>query len=190
MPKTSEAADTVLALFRSRGDAAYFGEAVSQTDHARQTAAVAASHGAAAPLVIAALLHDVGHLLHSEGEDVADLGIDTRHEAAGAAWLTRWFPPEVTEPIRLHVAAKRYLCAVDADYAARLSAASQQSLRLQGGAFSPAQAAEFAALPFALDAVALRRWDDVGKCPGLVIPELEHYQGLLARCATAAEPTA
>lgn len=190
MSHASEAAHIVLKLFRDRGAAAYFGEAVSQTDHARQTAAVAGSQGAPAALVVAALLHDVGHLLHAEGEDAADLGIDTRHEAAGAAWLTQWFGAAVCEPVRLHVAAKRYLCAVDADYAARLSAASRQSLALQGGAFTPEEAAAFAAQPYALDAVALRRWDDAGKCPGLVIPELDHYRGLLERCATATAPTA
>src|SRR5690349_10889305 len=130
--------DTIAGLFASRGQALYFGEAVSEAEHALQAAHLAEREGAGDDLVAAALLHDIGHLLHGLGEDVADRGVDGRHEVAGHAWLARWFAPAVAEPVRLHVAAKRYLCATDPAYLARLSPASRQSLELQGGPFSPA----------------------------------------------------
>src|SRR5262245_61942543 len=104
--------DRLFALFHERGVGAYFGEAVTETEHALQCACLAEQAGAAPELVAAALLHDVGHLMHGLGEDVADRGIDGRHEAVGAAWLGRHFGPTVAVPVRLHVAAKRYLCAV------------------------------------------------------------------------------
>src|SRR5262245_60075316 len=103
--------DEIFDLFTLRGNEAYFCEPVSQLDHALQTAHMAESSGATDHLIAAALLHDIGHLLYRLPEDVADRGIDTKHEMAGAAWLTKGFGEEVTEPIRLHVAAKRYLCA-------------------------------------------------------------------------------
>src|SRR5262245_10975832 len=127
--------DIVFRLFETAGSALYFGEAVTETEHALQSAALATAAGAGPTVVAAALLHDVGHLLHSLGEDFTDRGIDDHHENAGAAWLARHFRPEVVGPVRLHVAAKRYLCAVDPDYLAALSAVSQASLRLQGGPF-------------------------------------------------------
>lgn len=162
-------------LFRERGSSAYLGEAVSQLEHGLQAAQAAERAGAPPTLIVAALLHDVGHLLHALGEDAADRGIDDRHENLGQRWLDRHFPPEVSEPVRLHVAAKRYLCATETDYWERLSPSSRQSLRLQGGPFSPAEVEAFAALPHAEAAVALRRWDDEAKVPGLVTAPLEHY---------------
>src|SRR5262249_30599789 len=112
--------DHILELFAVGGRAAYFGEPVSQAEHALQAAHPAPSPGAAEDLVVAALLHDVGHLLHGLPETVAGEAIDARHQDGGAAWLARWFGPALTEPIRLHVAAKRYLCAVDPHYLSRL----------------------------------------------------------------------
>src|SRR5262249_49953725 len=113
----------VLRLFKERGDAAYLGEPVSQTEHALQAARAAERAGAAAALVAAALLHDVGHLLHDLPEDCARAGIDDAHEERGGRWLGRHFGPDVVEPVRLHVAAKRYLCASDPTYLGRLSEA-------------------------------------------------------------------
>jgi len=173
-------ADEVLELFREKGDAAYFGEPVSQTAHALQAAYLATQESAVAPLVVAALLHDIGHLLHGLGEDIAAQGVDTRHEVAGALWLARRFSPEVTEPVRLHVSAKRYLCRIDPAYLQGLSPASRQSLDLQGGPFSAAEAAAFESNPHFRAAVRLRHWDDQAKVPGWNVPGLEHYRPLVS----------
>jgi phosphonate degradation associated HDIG domain protein len=171
--------DRILAVFAGPGQGAYFGEAVTQAEHALQTAALAEAAAADPELVAAALLHDVGHLLHGLGEDAADRGIDDRHEEGGAAWLARHFGPAVADPVRLHVAAKRYLCAVEPDYLAALSLASQRSLELQGGPFTPDEAEAFRREPHWEDAVALRRWDDAAKVPGLAVPGLDHYRPVL-----------
>lgn len=170
----------IIRLFRERGDTAYFGEQVSQREHALQAAALAEAEGAANTLIVAALLHDIGHLLHSLPENSADQGIDTGHEQIGDRWLRRHFGPAVTEPTRLHVAAKRYLCAVDAAYAAHLSAASRQSLALQGGPYDPAECTTFEQNPFFRDAVRLRRWDDEAKRENWPTPSVEHYRPHLA----------
>jgi len=147
---------------------------------ARESAACAVQDDAPPELVAAALLHDYGHLIHDLPENSAEHGVDTRHEDVGFAFLERWFPPEVTEPVRLHVAAKRYLVAVDPDYRSTLSSASLLSLELQGGPMSELEAAEFAAGPHAAAACRLRRYDDAGKDPAAVTPPLESYRGLLA----------
>jgi phosphonate degradation associated HDIG domain protein len=171
--------DRILQLLAERGRGLYFGEAVTETEHALQAAHLAATSGAGNELIAAALLHDIGHLLHNLGEDVADRGIDGRHEEGGAAWLARYFGPAVVDPVRLHVAAKRYLCAADPEYHAALSPASRQSLELQGGPFSPDEARHFEQEPYWKAAVALRRWDDGAKVPGLAVPGLEHYRPCL-----------
>jgi phosphonate degradation associated HDIG domain protein len=172
--------DEIFALFERQGKAAYFDEAVSQEEHALQAAHFAAQDGAPEALVVAALLHDIGHLIDAR-EDAADRGIDARHEDAGCDWLARHYPPAVTEPVRLHVAAKRYLCSVDPEYLRGLSAASVKSLQLQGGAFKREEAAEFLGLPFGKDAVRLRHWDDAGKIVGLAVPGLAAYRDGLIR---------
>ena len=125
------------------------------------------------------MLHDFGHFLHDLPENSAEHGVDTMHEEAGAAYLARYFLPAVVEPTRLHVAAKRYLCAVDPAYFAGLSPASVLSLKLQGGALDEAGIKAYEALPFAQDAARLRRYDDQGKIPGLAVPGLEHYRPFL-----------
>jgi gamma-butyrobetaine dioxygenase len=179
--------DVVVRLFAVGGEAAYFGEAVSQAAHALQAAHLAEQAGADDALVAAALLHDVGHLLHGLPEDLAERGIDGRHEQGGADWLARHFGPAVSEPVRLHVAAKRYLCTVEPDYLAGLSPASRRSLELQGGPFDAAGVRSFEAEPYFRDAVRLRRWDDEAKVPGLAVPGLDRYRGRLAAVARRRE---
>ena len=168
-------AEHILRLFGERGRSAYLGEAVSQEEHALQTAWAAEQAGAPASLIVAALLHDVGHLLH--GPDyAAERGVDDCHEERGRLWLEEHFGPEVSEPVRLHVAAKRYLCAAEPGYLERLSPASLLSLKLQGGPFSPEEAEAFRRGPHGEAALALRRWDEEAKVPGLATPPLEHFR--------------
>lgn len=156
-----------------------YDEVVTQTDHARQCAALARAAGASDALVAAALLHDVGHLLDLADGGGPRPGADLRHEDRGAVYLATWFGPEVTEPVRLHVVAKRYLCAVEPAYAAGLSAGSRRSLAVQGGPLDAGAAADFAGTPGAGAAVALRRWDDAGKVAGLERPAFGSYRDLL-----------
>ena len=172
--------DTLAGLFEDQGSAEYFGEDVTQAQHMLQAGALAEAAGAAEPLVAAALLHDLGHF-HGEtsGHDLM-AGTDNRHSHTGADWLAQWFGPEVTEPVRLHVAAKRYLCAVEPGYVALLSAASVHTLAVQGGPMTPGQADEFAAHPFGADAVRLRRWDEAAKDPQAPTPDFAHFRPLLS----------
>jgi gamma-butyrobetaine dioxygenase len=173
--------DQIIDLLATKGHAAYVGEPVSQLEHALQSAYHAEAMGASDALVVAALLHDIGHLVHKLPEDAADHGIDTRHEHMGQAWLARYFSLEVTEPIALHVPAKRYLCATDAQYQAQLSPASVQSLALQGGPMSGEEVRAFEQHAFYREAVALRRCDDLAKVPQLAVPPLEHYRERMLR---------
>ncbi|MCU0310171.1 MAG: HD domain-containing protein [Acidimicrobiales bacterium] len=160
-----------------------YDEEVSQLDHALQCAALARRAGASDDLVAAALLHDVGHLLALAEDRPFRAGVDDHHETAGAAWLTPLFPSSVTGPIAAHVRAKRHLAATDPDYLAALSPASTRSLEVQGGPLSAAEAAAFAAGAVAADAVALRRWDDLGKVDGLEVAPLAAHVDLLTRLA-------
>lgn len=174
-----EAVSTIGELFASEGAADYLGEAVTQAAHMLQAAALAEQAGAAPELIAAALLHDVGHFTGTvTGRDLMQ-GTDNRHSDQGAAWLAQWFGPEVTEPVRLHVAAKRYLCAVEPGYAARLSLASVYTLGVQGGPMSEQEASDFGASPYAGAACRVRRWDDLAKDPGVTPPPFEHFAPLL-----------
>ena len=174
--------DLVARLFESEGEADYFGEPVTQAQHMLQAAALAKADSAPDALVAAALLHDVGHFRGESGLSGADLmqGNDNRHSHTGADWLGQWFRPKITEPVRLHVDAKRYLCAVEPGYFARLSEASVYTLAVQGGPMTPEQVAHFEAVPYARDAVRLRRWDEAAKDPHLDAPGFEHYRNLIA----------
>lgn len=176
-PLTAE----LLRLFHDRGGSLYGGEGVTQAEHALHTAWLAEREVAPAALVTAALLNDVGHLLHDLPDDAPERGIDDRHEQLAAAWLRRRFPAAVHEPVRLHVAAKRYLTRVDSAYLALLSGPSLVSLELQGGPMSAAEAADFEASPFWRDAVRLRRWDDAAKDPALAPPPVEHFAAAIDR---------
>jgi phosphonate degradation associated HDIG domain protein len=171
--------DAIMALYRDRGGGAYFGESVSMTEHALQAAHFARAAGASDAVVVAALLHDVGHLLEEVPDDLAAWTRDAGHEQVGADWLARRFPPEVAEPVRLHVPAKRYLLATESTYFAQLSPASVVTLKLQGGPMSPEEADRFLATPYHDEAVLVRRCDDRGKVAGLAVPRLEAYADLL-----------
>ncbi len=177
--RASRIVDEIFDNLAGRGHEMYGGEAVTQLQHALQCATMARRAGATASLVTAALLHDYGHLVVDDGagdDGAAERGIDMLHEEVAAAHLARWFGPAVTEPIRMHVAAKRYLCATNTDYFADLSPASVASLKVQGGRFSVAEAAEFIAAPFARDAVRLRVWDDLAKDTEARTPALDDFR--------------
>jgi phosphonate degradation associated HDIG domain protein len=172
-------ADEISGLFMRRGGAAYFGEPVSMTQHSLQAAYFAQADAAPPALVIAALLHDVGHLIEDVPDDLADWKFDARHEEVGSRWLASRFPLTVSEPVRLHVPAKRYLCATDSTYFAKLSSASVVTLKLQGGPMSPAETVRFENEPFHREAVRVRRWDDAGKVAGLATPGFADYRLLI-----------
>jgi phosphonate degradation associated HDIG domain protein len=172
---SSPVVDDVLRLFHERGGSNYGHEAVTQLQHALQAALFAEQSGASPELIVAALLHDVGHLLHDLPEDAPDRGVDDRHETRAAQWLRQRFGPGVVEPVAWHVAAKRYLCATDPVYANQLSPPSLQSLRLQGGPMTPEDCREFERRRGFREAVQLRRWDDAAKVVGLATPSLEHF---------------
>ena len=168
------ALEEIRAAFAQRGGDTY-GEGVSQLEHALQCAACAERDGASPALITATLLHDIGHLVHDLPQDIADQGIDTQHESLGSAWLSRHFGQDVTEPVRLHVAAKRYLASTREGYFELLSPASVQSLHLQGGLMTTEGCARFAEERYAEDAVKLRQWDDEGKVVGMATPGLDHF---------------
>jgi [1-hydroxy-2-(trimethylamino)ethyl]phosphonate dioxygenase len=169
----------VFELLAKGGGAAYFGEPVTVLEHCLQAAWFVQRKGGENTLIAAGLLHDLGHLLHAESEDVAEHGLDTRHEELAVAALGEHLPASVLDPIRLHVAAKRYLCFADAAYLAELSPASVTSLGLQGGPMSAAEAEAFLSLPHARESITLRRADDAAKMPGLEVPQLEGYRGIV-----------
>ncbi|WP_312160471.1 phosphonate degradation HD-domain oxygenase [Phenylobacterium sp.] len=177
-PFAQDFVSNIFELVTLRGER-HYGEGVSVMEHLLQTAHHARADGAPDALVAACLLHDIGHLLQRHGEDAADRGIDARHERIGAAWLARAFGPAVTEPVRLHVEAKRYLAAFEPGYFELLSPASAQSLALQGGPMTRAEADDFLSQAGAADAIRLRRYDEQGKVAGVELDDLESYRELL-----------
>lgn len=165
----------IAALYDGPGRKRYGLEDVSQTEHALQCAVAAAAAGEGSAMVLAALLHDAGHMVHQLGENPAADGIDDKHEAIGAKWLRKRLPESVWRPVALHVAAKRYLCGAEPDYFAKLSDDSVRSLKLQGGPMSAGEQAAFLAEPFAADAIRLRRYDEAAKVAGASTPEVAHF---------------
>src|SRR5688572_12044913 len=157
-------------LFVAHGHIEYSGEGVTQLEHALQAAQLAEQAGAAPELVTAAFLHDLGHMLNLQGDTPTARGIDDQHQYFAIPFLRPLFPLAVIEAIRLHVDAKRALCAVEPGYYEALSKDSKRSLVLQGGVYTPDQAAAFRAKPYAEDAMRLRRWDDAAKSPGAPTP--------------------
>jgi len=182
-------ADTVVPfiaeIFARRGAEEYLGEPVTIAEHSLQCAELAQSEGASDVLVAAALLHDVGHFTHEFETNAAEHGVDTVHEEAGARIIDRFFPKLVTDCVRYHVAAKRYLCATDPDYFAKLSDASVHSLKLQGGPMSAAEVEAFAKHPHLDPILNVRLWDDVGKDPNHTAPPFSHFAPILDRVVQA-----
>ncbi len=181
--------DVLFDLFARSGARAYQDGAVTMSEHMLQTAALAERAGAPPHLVAAALLHDVGHFGTDFPENYVDgrhaamlkARTDRRHEEAGARLIEPFFGPEVSEPIRLHVPAKRYLCAVEPGYFEELSAQAVHTLGLQGGPMSPEEVAAFEAKPHAEAAARLRHWDEQSIVPGLETPDFGHYRPLIER---------
>jgi phosphonate degradation associated HDIG domain protein len=178
--------DDIANLFSRHGARMYSGEPVTQMQHALQTACLAEQSGADDELVTACLLHDLGHMLNDQGETPTLRGLDDTHQYFALPFLRGLFSDHVLDTIRLHVDAKRYLCATRADYWAALSADSKRSLKLQGGVYDEKQCIEFIAQPAAPDAVKLRRWDDQAKQPNLSTPALQHFLNRAARCRIVA----
>jgi phosphonate degradation associated HDIG domain protein len=172
---TDDAIAMIADLIDGKGERQYGLSSVNQRAHALQAALLAEQAGCDSALVTAALLHDIGHMVHNLGEDPASEGVDDQHEALGSVFLERWFGSAVTEPVRLHVSAKRYLCATEAGYFGRLSPDSVRSLELQGGPMSLAEVADFQALPHYNAAVRLRRFDEEAKVKGLKVPGVDHF---------------
>lgn len=175
----TEIADAVIGLIETRGQTRY-DESVTQLDHALQCGGHAIDAGAPEATVLAAFLHDIGHLLLNEHDANDDfLGTDLHHENVGARFLRNWFADDVTVPIELHVPAKRYLCAVEPAYAGRLSAASVRSLAVQGGAMTADEVATFESRAHHAAAVAVRRWDDDAKVVDAPAPSIETFHALM-----------
>jgi len=169
----------ICVLFARKGGRAYEGEGVTQLEHALQTATQAEAAGSPPPLIAAALLHDLGHLLNDQGETPTLRGVDDLHQFAALPFLRSLYGDDVLEPIRMHVDAKRYLCATRPDYYAQLSADSKRSLVLQGGVYSAEEVSRYIGRPHAEDAVKIRLWDDLAKVAGGSTPPLAHFVGAL-----------
>lgn len=165
----------ILNLFETNGSSMYGGEAVTQLEHALQCAELARQNNASDELITASLLHDIGHLLHDLPDDTSDNGIDDMHELLGNNFLHNYFKPAAVEPVRLHVQAKRYLCAVDPEYYETLSEPSKISLQFQGGIMNKEEVVLFEQNEFYKQAVDLRRWDDLAKDANLTSPSIETF---------------
>jgi phosphonate degradation associated HDIG domain protein len=174
-----ESLEDVFRTYSELGHRKY-GESVTELQHALQCATFAELAGEKPVVVAACLLHDYGHLCHNLGEDVADHGIDAKHENIGANLLSGLFLNEIVEAARLHVAAKRYLCWKDPEYFDTLSEASRKSLELQGGPMNEQEAKAFECHPYYDTAVRVRRYDDMGKVADMETPDIESYRSLLA----------
>lgn len=180
--------DQLREMIGAKGGDLYGGEQITQEQHALQCAQLAEDAGAQKPLIAAALLHDVGHLLEHDFEAALEREEDRFHENMGDTFLKQWFGADVTEPVRLHVASKRYLCATDPDYFAKLSPASVHTLRIQGGPMSTAEVNEFETNDNYREAVRLRIWDDLGKDPEVKTAGLDHFLDIVREVAEAALP--
>lgn len=166
----------VESLFNSSVGAEYLGEDITLVEHMIQCAELAIAEGSPDWLVVAALLHDIGHMLIPDAEEAQNSGVDRHHDEVGAEWIAARFPENVVEAVRLHVEAKRYLVTTDPTYVEKLSEASQITLKLQGSEMTPAEVEAFATTPFAEEAIQLRIWDDLGKVRGASQSSIEKFK--------------
>ncbi|MEO6565303.1 MAG: phosphonate degradation HD-domain oxygenase [Casimicrobiaceae bacterium] len=178
--------DDLEEVFAAHGNLGYAGEPVTQLEHALQAATLAEAAGATAALITATLLHDLGHMLNLQGDTPTARGIDDTHQYFAIPFLRGTFGDAVLEPIRLHVEAKRALCALESGYYDALSEDSRRSLVLQGGVHARAEAQAFVATAYASDAMRLRRWDDAAKVAGALTPPLAHFMQIARRAAASA----
>lgn len=170
-------------IYATRGFETFEGDQlVTQTSHSLQTAAIAESERASPAMIVAALLHDIGRIINPKDREITDAGGDAKHEEVARAYLEPFFGPEVTMPIKWHVAAKRYLVATDPTYAKKMSPGSRRSMIGQGGTLSDEDTRRFVDQPFALEGVTLRRWDDRAKSPDADTPPFEHFIPYLLEC--------
>ena len=168
-------------IFERCGDEEYLGEPVTMGQHMLQGATLAENAGLSEEIIVAALLHDIGHFTSEFGTFTMDDTADRHHEDAGAEVLAGFFPTIVTDCVRYHVAAKRYLCATKPEYFNRLSEASIHSLNLQGGPMSADEVAEFEQNPNLSDIIKVRYLDEAGKDPEMETPDYWHFAPMVKR---------
>ena len=177
--------DELAEIYATKGFEVYEGDRLTtQTSHGLQTAMIAEQEGASAAMIVAALLHDIGRIINPKDREITDSGKDAKHEEVGRAFLEPWFGPEVTMPIKWHVAAKRYLVATDPAYAGKISPGSTRSMAGQGGVQGDDEATAFIAQPYAEEGVTLRRWDDRAKRRDDEVdtPPFEHFIPYIEAC--------
>jgi phosphonate degradation associated HDIG domain protein len=177
--KNYEIVEYIVELFNTKGGDLYGGESVTQLEHAIQCAHFATLENASDELITASLLHDIGHLLHDLPDNATENGIDDLHEQLGADFLNKYFKPEVTEAVKLHVEAKRYLCLIEPGYYDTLSPTSKASLILQGGIMNENEKILFETNTYFKEAVQLRKWDDLAKIPNFQVPPVENYNNAI-----------
>ncbi len=179
---SNQTIDQILSIFQERGSESYGSESVTQSEHARQAALLAQEAKAPDALVAAALMHDIGHILGQSPLPSSEaVSYDDKHETRGYRWLLEQFGAKVADPVRLHVAAKRYLCTVDPTYASTLSPTSLKSFYDQGGEMNEVEQKKFESETYFQDAILLRRWDDAAKDPTITLPPIEAFSDVLER---------
>ena len=175
--------EEIAEIYSSGISEEYLGEDVKLVEHMLQCADLALEEGAEDHLVLAALLHDIGHLLIPDATEAHFSGVDAHHDKIGSQWVKERFPESVSLPILLHVDAKKYLVATGNEYYEKLSQASKDTLAMQGGPLSPQEAAEYLLMPGAQEAVQVRLWDDQAKIRGKATSQISDFKAIIERLA-------